>query len=258
MSTVTTTLPARSTKSLIDWLARHWFGIFLAIYGLWVFLPFFAPLFMYIGWSGSGKTIYLIYSFFCHQLPERSYFFFGQKTMYSLSEIQAAWRETNNPFVLRQFIGNQTMGWKIAWSERMIWFYTSIWFFAVLWFPLRRKIKPLPWLGFVLLLLPMALDGGSHALSDWAGIGQGFRDTNQWLALLTNHVFPASFYVGDGLGSFNSIMRLITGLLSGLSISWLVFPYIFQSQVLNQELDQYSYGKVIKQIKNQNSHSSGG
>jgi hypothetical protein len=140
----------------------------------------------------------------------------------------------------------------------MIWFYTSVWFFAALWFPFRRSIKPLSWLGFALLLLPIALDGGSHAISDLAGIGQGFRDTNQWLALLTNHAFPASFYAGDGLGSFNSIMRLITGLLSGLSITWLVFPYIFQSQALNQELDRYSYGKVIEQIKNQNPHSSGG
>ena len=258
MSTATAALHTRSTKSFIDWLAQHWFGVFLAVYGLWVFLPFFAPLFMHVGWSGAGKTIYLIYSFFCHQLPERSYFFFGQKTMYSLSEIQATWQGTNNPFVLRQFIGNETMGWKIAWSDRMIWFYTSVWFFAVLWFPFRRSIKPLSWLGFILLLLPMALDGGSHAISDLAGIGQGFRDTNQWLALLTNHAFPASFYAGDGLGSFNSIMRLITGLLSGLSLAWLVFPYIFQSQALNQELDQYSYGKVIEQIKNQNPHSSGG
>ena len=258
MSTATAVLHTRSAKSFIDWLAQHWFGVFLAVYGLWVFLPFFAPLFMHVGWSGAGKTIYLIYSFFCHQLPERSYFFFGQKAMYSLSEIQVAWQGTNNPFILRQLIGNETMGWKIAWSDRMIWFYTSIWFFAVLWFPLRRKVKPLSWLGFVLLLLPMALDGGSHAISDLAGIGQGFRDTNQWLAVFTNYAFSTSFYAGDGLGSFNSIMRLITGLLSGLSMTWLLFPYIFQSQGLNQELDQYSYGKVIEQIKNQNPHSSGG
>jgi uncharacterized membrane protein len=258
MSTATAALRTRSTKSFVDWLARHWFAVFLAVYGLWVFLPFVAPLFMYMGWSGAGKTIYLIYSFFCHQMPQRSYFLFGQKAMYSLSEIQAVWQTTNNPFILRQFIGNEIIGWKIAWSDRMIWFYTSIWFFAVLWFPFRRKIKPLPWLGLVLLLLPMALDGGSHVISDLAGIGQGFRDSNLWLAQLTGDLFPAIFYAGDALGSFNSLMRLVTGLLAGLGISWLVFPYIFQSQALNQELDQFSYGKVIEQIKNQNPRSSGG
>jgi uncharacterized membrane protein len=139
----------------------------------------------------------------------------------------------------------------------MIWFYTSVWLFAILWFPLRRKIKPLSWWGFILLLLPMVLDGGSHAISDLAGIGLGFRDMNLWLVALTNNSLPGTFYAGDALGSFNSIMRLITGLLAGLGIVWLAFPYIFQAQALNQELDKYNYGKVIEQIKSKNPHSSG-
>ena len=93
--------------------------------------------------------------------------------------------------------------------------------------------------------------------SDLAGIGQGFRDTNQWLAILTNNSFPATFYAGDALGSFNSIMRFLSGLLAGLGLVWLAFPYVFQTQVYNQQLDEFSYAKVIEQIKNQNPHSSG-
>lgn len=227
-------IPARS--SAINWISSHWFLIFVLVYGLWVFIPFFAPWFMNLGWTGMGKGIYLIYSFFCHQLPERSFFLFGQRTMYSLGEIQAAWQNTADPMILRQFIGNEAMGWKIAWSDRMISFYTSVWLFAVLWWPFRRKMKPLPWWAFALLLLPMALDGSSHAASDLAGIGFGFRDTNQWLAVLTDNAFPAAFYAGDALGSFNSWARLITGLLAGLAIAWLAFPYLFRSQELNQQL----------------------
>ncbi len=245
------------TRSIGEWLSSHWLQIFLVVYGMWVFTPFLAPIFMYIGWTGAGKAIYFIYSFFCHQLPERSFFLFGEKSMYSLNEIQAMWRDTINPMILRQFIGNESMGWKVAWSDRMISFYTSVWVFAVLWWPFRRKIKPLAWWGFVLLLLPLIMDGGTHTLSDFAGIGQGFRDTNQWLASLTNNSFPATFYAGDALGSFNSIMRFISGLLAGLSIVWLAFPYFFQTQALTQELDQLNYGKVLEQIKNQNPHSSG-
>lgn len=243
--------------SFSTWLARHWFEIFLAIYGLWVFIPFLAPLFMQIGWTGAGKAIYFIYSFFCHQLPERSFFFFGQKYMYSLAEIQAVWQNTINPAILRQFIGNESMGWKIAWSDRMISFYTSVWLFAVIWYPFRRSIKPLAWWGFVLLLLPIALDGSTHAISDLAGIGQGFRDTNEWLAILTNHALSSRFYTGDLLGSFNSLMRFITGLLAGLGIVWLIFPYIFQTQACNQQLNEISYAKIIEQIKRQDSHPSG-
>jgi len=212
-----------------QWLFTHWLEVFLSVYGIWIFAPFLAPLLMKTGWDSAAKAIYFIYSFFCHQLPERSFFLFGQKSMYSLSEIQSVWKNTSDPMLLRRFIGNESMGWKIAWSDRMISFYSSVWLFAVLWSPLRRKIKPLSWWGFALLLLPLAIDGGSHAISDLAGIGQGFRDTNQWLAMLTHSSYTASFYVGDALGSFNSLMRFITGILAGLGIVWFAFPYLEES-----------------------------
>jgi uncharacterized membrane protein len=148
--------------------------------------------------------------------------------MYSLEQVQAITGPTDNPLVLRAFVGNPEMGWKVAWSDRMISFYTGIWLFAVLWFPFRRRVKSLPWWGFIILLLPMVIDGGSHAISDLAGIGQGFRDTNGWLAALTYSSFPAGFYAGDALGSFNSLMRFLTGLLAALAISWFVFPYLYR------------------------------
>ena len=257
MSTASVRVHPRSNPSLLQWMGNHWFVTFLIVYGLWVFAPYLAPLFMNMGWTGAGKAIYFIYSFFCHQLPERSFFLFGEKSMYSLSEIQAAWQNTANPMILRQFTGNESMGWKIAWSDRMISFYTSVWLFAVLWYPLRRRIKPISWWGVILLLLPLALDGGTHAVSDLAGIGQGFRDTNIWLALLTNNTFPVTFYMGDALGSFNSLMRFVTGLLAGLGLVWLAFPYFSQTQSYNQQLDKISYAKVIEQIKEQNPHPAG-
>ena len=73
----------------------------------------------------------------------------------------------------------------------------------------------------------MALDGGTHAISDFtSGIGLGFRDSNTWLAVLTQHVFPTSFYAGDAWGSFNSIMRIATGVLFGLGVVWFAYPYL--------------------------------
>lgn len=227
---ITTINIEKPSRHVFQWIGNHWFETFLIIYGLWVFTPFLAPVFMHTGWFDAGKAVYFIYSFFCHQLPERSFFLFGEKPMYSLNEIQGAWQNIINPMILRQFTGNETMGWKVAWSDRMISFYTSIWLFAIVWFPFRRKIKPIAWWGFVLLLLPILLDGVTHAVSDFAGIGQGFRDTNVWLAAMTGNSFPASFYSGDALGSFNSIMRFLTGVLAGLGIVWLSFPYIIKSQ----------------------------
>lgn len=251
MSTIIKEQQRYGFKGIGDWLSHHWFPTFLGVYGLWVFTPFLAPVFMNLGWTGMGKAIYFFYSFFCHQLPGRSFFFFGEKSMYSLAEIQAAWQQTANPMILRQFIGSEMMGWKVAWSDRMISFYTSIWLFAALWYPFRHRIKSLSWLGFIMLLLPLIIDGSTHLFSDLAGIGQGFRDSNQWLVLLTNNSLPADFYAGDALGSFNSLMRFITGLLAGLGIVWLAFPYMVQNQVLNQELERYDYGKIIEQVKRQ-------
>ena len=232
MSALTSPVTSKPKPSLLNWISHHWFETFLILYGVWVWLPFLAPVFMKLGLSSAGNAVYFLYSFFCHQLPERSLFFFGERTMYSLSEIQAAWQNTADPMILRKFIGNGTMGWKIAWSDRMISFYTSIWLFALAWWSLRRKLKPLSWWSFVLLLLPLIIDGSSHAISDFAGIGLGFRDTNEWLVALTNNSLPATFYVGDALGSFNSWARFFSGLLAGLGIVWLVFPFIFESQVL--------------------------
>jgi uncharacterized membrane protein len=177
--------------------------------------------------------------------------------MYSLSEVQAAWQNTLNPMMLRQFIGNEAMGWKVAWSDRMISFYTSFWIFALAWWPLRRRLKPVSWVALVLFLVPIAIDGTSHMLSDLAGLGQGFRDSNQWLVTFTGGILPAWFYAGDALGSFNSWARLFSGILAGWGLAWLAFPYIFESQRLASELSRHTYGAALEQIKNQNTRSSG-
>jgi uncharacterized membrane protein len=199
--------------------------VLLLLIGVWVGLPWLAPLFMALGWSDAGNFIYLVYATQCHQLPQRSFFLFGPRSMFSLQDIQAAWQDTNNPLILRQFIGNPEMGWKVAWSDRMVSMYSSTILWAALLRPIQRRVPTLPWWGLFLFLLPMAVDGSTHLLSDLVGgIGSGFRDSNAWLASLTGNAFPSTFYAGDALGSFNSWMRLITGLLFALGVVWFAFP----------------------------------
>src|SRR3990172_7462406 len=220
---------AARANRLVYWLSRHWLLVANVLVGLYVGLPWLAPLFMRLGWTAAGNAIYLIFSTQCHQLPQRSFFLFGPKPMYSLAEIQTAWRTTLDPVVLRQFVGSPDMGYKVAWSDRMVSLYTSVPLGALLWWPLRRRLRPLPlwWLPF--FALPIVVDGGTHFLSDLAGIGQGFRDTNQWLAALTGYRFPPTYYAGDALGSFNSWIRLITGPLFGVGLAWSAMPYLHAS-----------------------------
>ena len=208
------------------WLRRHWLLLLTVFFGVYTGLPWLAPVFMKLGWTGAAGVIYMIYSTQCHQLPERSFFLFGPKAMWSLEEIQQAWLPTRNPFILRQFIGNADMGWKVAWSDRMVSLYGGV-FLASVWYGLKRRgTRPMAWWAALLLAAPMAIDGGTHFVSDLAGLGQGFRDTNAWLAVLTSHAFPATFYAGDALGSFNSWMRFITGGLFGFAVVGFAYPYL--------------------------------
>jgi uncharacterized membrane protein len=210
------------------WFSQHWLALFNFAWGAFVILPFLAPVFMQLGAPGLGNGVYFIYQFFCHQLPERSFFLFGPKPMYPLSEITAV-TQSIDPLVLRQFVGGPGWGWKVAYSDRMVSMYGGFWIAALVYAVFRRRIRPLPIWGLMLFCLPMAIDGGTHLLSDLqAGqnFGTGFRDVNVWLAQLTNSALPAVFYAGDALGSFNSIMRLLTGVIFGVGVVWFAFPYI--------------------------------
>ena len=148
--------------------------------------------------------------------------------MYSLVQVGAVWPATD-PAVLRQFVGNAAFGWKVAYSDRIVSMYTAIWVASLAFGALRRRWRPLPVWGYALLLLPMLIDGGTHFLSDvlagpnW---GTGFRDTNAWLAQLTNYSLPPEFYAGSALGSFNSWLRLLTGALFGAATVWFAWPYL--------------------------------
>jgi uncharacterized membrane protein len=206
-------------------IANRWMLIFSLALGFYVGLPFLAPVFKQLGWSKAADSIYFLYSFVCHQFPQRSFFFFGQDSSYSLDTIQL-WQDTSNPLTLGRFIGNEQLGWKVAWSDRMVAMYSSIPVLSWLWYPFREKIKPLSLQGFFLFLIPMGVDGISHMISDLVGLGNGFRSSNVWLKVITGNTFPVEFYSGTQIGSFNSSMRILTGILFGIGVVWFFFPHL--------------------------------
>ncbi len=76
---------------------------------------------------------------------------------------------------------------------------------------LRWLLKPIPFWGFLLFLLPMALDGLTHTL--------GLRDMSEnvnmdmWYSLLLT---PS----GSQLFSLNWSLRIVTGLMAALGVMW--------------------------------------
>ena len=205
------------------WLARHWLGALNVAFGVFVLLPFAAPVLMAANLTTLAGAIYFLYSFVCHQLPERSWFLFGPHVSYPLARFVEL-TGSANPLTLREFIGNAEMGFKVGWSDRMVSLYSSFWAGSLIFAALRHRIRPLAFVPFILLLAPLAVDGLTHMVSDIQGLGMGFRDTNAWLSALTNAALAPAFYAGDAWGSFNSLMRLATGMAAGLGVAWLVLP----------------------------------
>ena len=220
--------PGYPTTRRPGWFEKHWLFAFNGFWGGFVLLPWLAPVMMHLGWTYPGRALYFIYNFFCHQLPERSWFLFGPKVSYTQAEIGLFW-DISNELVRRHFIGTPEMGWKVAWSDRMVAMYTSIFILGLLFALLRNlgiTLKGIRWWGFVLWITPMAIDGTTHLVND--ALRLDFRQTNLWAVALTNHAFPAEFYAGDLLGSLNSVLRIVTGLFFGLGVVWFLWPLMEQ------------------------------
>ena len=101
------------------WLSRHWLALFNLFVGGVVLLPYLAPVFMWLGLTELADRIYFLYVILGHQLPQRSIFLFGPQLMYSLPEI-TAFTQAIDPLTLKQFTGNAELGWKVAYSDRLM------------------------------------------------------------------------------------------------------------------------------------------
>jgi uncharacterized membrane protein len=184
----------------IAWLARHWLLVANLAMGLFIGGTLLPPTLMHLGLKGPAQVLYHLYSFNCHQLPERSYFLFSPDGVntYSLQQV-IGWGA--DPGYLRGFVGNAQVGFKLGMAERNTAIYTTFLLAGLVYALVRRRTRGLSPRTFLLLLLPMVLDGLSHMASEISGLG--FRETNAWLVALSGSVFPVTFYAGTTFGTFN-------------------------------------------------------
>lgn len=209
---------------LILGLARHWLLAVNAVLGVYIGLAVLAPMLMAAGFAGPARALYLFFTPQCHQLPQRSYYLFSQAggvQTYSLAQVLTWGANPNN---LRAFVGNPEIGFKMAIAHRLTAIHTALFVGGLLWGLVGRRLPRLSIVGYLLLILPMALDGGSHMVSEITRLG--FRDSNAWAIGLTSGLLPPSFYVGTTVGTLNWLLRTLTGTLFGLATVWFVFPYL--------------------------------
>ncbi len=185
---------AAVVNGIVMGIARHWLALFNIAWGTYIFLPLLAPVLMHMGFYLPARMIYGIYSVLCHQLPDHSYFLFGNTFIpQDPALVQAGMVGGSDLLAQRRFIGNELIGYKVALCQRDMAIYGSVLVAGILFSFVRGRIKPPSLKLYALLVLPMAIDGITQMI--------GWHMSNWWL-------------------------RGITGALFGVSSVWLAYPYV--------------------------------
>jgi len=212
-------------------------NLFLFIYAG---LPFLAPVLMKIHNPVPARVIYTIYSPLCHQLAFRSWFLFGEQPFYPrdiagvsgyLSYEAATGKSSSDIFGARDFVGNETLGYKVALCERDTAIYASMFLFGVIFMITGRKLKTIPWYLWIGLgLIPIGLDG----FSQLPGLANG--GLPNWIPIRES----------------TPTLRVLTGVLFGGTTAWYLFPLIEESM---RETRQFLASKLViaKQISEEES-----
>lgn len=204
---------------LIYWMTAHYMLVINLALFLYAGLPFTAPLFEKAGLETPARVIYAMYRPFCHQLPYRSFFLFGQQLAYprelahlsGLTTYEQIAPPEFNPDTneARFFTGNPQVGYKIALCERDVAIWGSLFLFGLIYVFARRKIHSyniLIWMAVG--LIPIALDGGTQLLGAFPFLSGTF-----------------------GVRESTPFLRVLTGSLFGVSTGWYLFPLIEESMV---------------------------
>jgi len=198
-------------KAFEGWFKKYYLHLILGILFIFISLSFMAPVLFRIGLTLPARIIYWADGFFCHQLPFRSWFFFGDQPYYPLASagiknvisFESYFHPATMDFaVVRLFTGDPSAGYKMAICQRDIAMYLSLWLFGLLFGLKDRKIKKLPlWIWIAFGVLPLGFDGGLQILANL---------NMPILASLAHESTP--------------LLRTITGGMFGLFTGWYIFP----------------------------------
>lgn len=220
------------------WMSHHYLAFLNLLVIFYLGLPLLAPVLMKAGATVPASAIYRAYSFLCHQLPYRSWFLFGEQTIYPRASAGIAGTLTfteatglpdgssdEEIWNARQFVGNEAMGYKIALCQRDVAIYGGILIFGVVFAISGRRIPSLPTILWLLAgVLPIALDGGSQLLSQ---------------------VIPAL----NGLIPWREstpYLRTLTGGLFGLLSAWFGYPLIEESMRFSRQVMEEKRQRISK------------
>lgn len=201
-----------------DWLSRYYLVLINLLIFIYVGLPVLAPVLMKAGLPNVARPIYGLYGGVCHQLGFRSWFLFGKQSIYPRASAQMPGfitfqeatgldeNDTQQFLAARDFIGNEQLGYKVAFCQRDIAIYGAMLAFGLLFAVTGRCLRALPWWAWVLIgIAPVAIDGFSQLLSQFPGF-------NLW-----------------EYRESTPLLRTLTGALFGFTTAWFGFPLLEES-----------------------------
>jgi uncharacterized membrane protein len=170
-----------------------------------------APVLQHNGNITASKLIYSVYGRLCHQLAYRSWFLLGEQTAYprDLADVDGliTYGEATglDPFDAESaiaFVGNEVIGYKIAFCQRDVGIYTGILLFGIIFAITKRRLPGLPIAAWLILgIVPIGLDGVSQLISQLP-----------WDILPIRESTP--------------LLRSITGGLFGFTTAWFGYPIV--------------------------------
>lgn len=223
------------------WMAKRYLIILNLFMLFYVGLPFLAPTLMKAGATFPARLLYRMYSPLCHQFGFRSFFLYGEQPYYPLAEARLRGVKTFEDvtgiknladpmsptrFQARAFIGDSTLGYKVALCERDVAIYGAMLLFGIVFALSGRRIKSLHWLVWILIGLgPIGLDGFSQLFSqfNWP-----------WLATILPYRESTPF------------LRVLTGAIFGLATAWFAYPSIEES--MNETRQYYIKKFTVNQV----------
>ncbi len=176
---------------IMRFIGKHWLLVANLTMLLLVGLPLVAPVLAHGGEQGLARAIHIAFTPFCHQLPERSFFLFGPQATYTADELSRVGVEA----LSRRFTGTPELGYKVAVCQRCLAIYAAWLGFGLLFGLVRARLRPIQPRSFLLLLIPIAVDGVGQLFGLWASSWQS---------------------------------RLVTGAMFALALVWFAYPYLEQ------------------------------
>jgi uncharacterized membrane protein len=155
----------RFVDSVGDLLLEYWAHVITIVLGLLVAIAIAIPFLSYFGLESISAPLFYALHFVCAQIPSHSFYIFGHQ---------------------------------LGLCARNFSIYTSMFIGSLIFVLSKKRLPGLPWWVWILMLLPMALDG-------------------------TTQMF--------GLRESTWVLRMVTGTLFGLGNIWFVLPLMHKTIV---------------------------